>query len=714
MMRVQSSENEKRLLAHFGAGKNRTAQFDKHGSFAWWEKDIKDRTRAFSSLTLLAVRVPDDIESFYVVSAQTQFLTVEISWRGERYRFSGQLPEQLIKRLVLEEQKFRAERGDIEADKWSGVPPILKTYRETVLMRLIEKRLLTGFSKVMSKVLKEAQETPKPRKKRVQNEKEDLTRETCAAYIFRKGVFRRCQAKPLKGERCCLRHIERLLIEKKTPEETGVLVDEEKVKREVSDELLNFVTRFRHLNGKPFSLADYQHLLPLYQDLSDSMVIMKAAQMGITEWALNRALWFAYTKKENVIYTFPSRIDAGEFVQTRLDPALSQFEEIFKATKEADRKRWVDNRRIKQIGDNFLFIRGTRGESEALSVPAGLRIHDEIDRSIMRIVNQYRSRLEASQNKAEIFISNPTYSKTGIHKLFEESDQHHFFWDCDCGEVTCVCCGYPHIIIDHEFKCPKCKRVIDRRRLTLRALNPQGKRRGYHFSHLVDLRKSARDIEEAAENYEDIRDFYNFVLGLPYEMQTDRLTQEAIEACIDARYRLLTRAQGTYMGIDQGIYIVILRPLDDGRLAVVWVEKKDSLRGWDEIATLFDQFGVVSAVVDGEPDRLPASRLARKFPRRVWLAFYHAGLRDQELKWFDPVDIEQEEPRVMLNRTMNFDRLFTQILDRGFVFPPDSKMETLFAHLRNMRRVTEEVRGGLAIRYAHSGASDFSHALLYE
>src|SRR5581483_9485131 len=53
--------------------------------------------------------------------------------------------------------------------------------------------------------------------------------------------------------------------------------------------LREWATRYRIINGRPF------HVAPALQEVYDStdryVVVRKAAQVGISEWLLNNALW---------------------------------------------------------------------------------------------------------------------------------------------------------------------------------------------------------------------------------------------------------------------------------------------------------------------------------------------------------------------------------------------------------------------------------------
>jgi len=659
---------------------------------------IEKQVSASGFATVLAIKVPRDISAFRLVkiresTTNATFVAVEVVHNGVTYRLSGHLPKALAKRFRRAEEEYAKRVGQTRAQEWHNTPSLLKSYRLAILNRLI--RIRTEAS--TRNAVRTAATSPSSSAVR-----------RCKANIIRNGKVERCGLPAITGSSYCHSHRHLGLLNPSG----GALVMSKEPPR--TDELIKFVERYRVLNGKPFSLERYPFLLQIYRDLhTQSIVIMKGAQMGITEYAMNRAIWFVMNKNENVLITQPTRRDAAEFVQTRLDPTLQQFEEVFKATPEEIRRKWVDNKRIKQIGERFIYVRGTIGESEAASIPVGFRIHDEVDRSNWRVIQQYRSRLEASEHKWELFISTPTHARTGIHKLFEDSDQHHAFYLCECGHATAVCCMWAQLLELGDFLCPQCKRKIDRTKLVWRPLNPGARRRGYHLSHLINPARSAEDILALREDYEDERDFYNFVLGLPYDREEDRLTLQMLEQCQDGRFHLQTSAPHSIMGVDQngGLYIVILRIIRPGYYAVIWVERKDGTR-WEELDFLMRQYSVQTAVVDHMPNRISAIRFAQRYPGRVWLGFYHDRFHERDLAFIPPKD-DNDYPRVAINRNIWFERLFDLISRKAINFPVDDRIRLVFAHLRRVRKETREVGGEQRIRYVRTGADHYAHALLY-
>ena len=58
--------------------------------------------------------------------------------------------------------------------------------------------------------------------------------------------------------------------------------------------------------------------------------------MGMSEYAISRALWFACTKGGRTIYYFPTENDVAEFSRDRFAPAIRDSPYLASQVKETD------------------------------------------------------------------------------------------------------------------------------------------------------------------------------------------------------------------------------------------------------------------------------------------------------------------------------------------------------------------------------------------
>ena len=100
-----------------------------------------------------------------------------------------------------------------------------------------------------------------------------------------------------------------------------------------------------------------------------------------------------FTMKEwgwNIIYTLPSDRDVWEFVPTKTDKMIMTNKTLQKALQ-------TDKVELKQMFDRFWHFKGTRSKTAAIMTTADLLIHDEIDRSDLGVVTEYKSRIKRSK-----------------------------------------------------------------------------------------------------------------------------------------------------------------------------------------------------------------------------------------------------------------------------------------------------------------------------
>ena len=133
----------------------------------------------------------------------------------------------------------------------------------------------------------------------------------------------------------------------------------------------------RRIMGEPFPGPYSWKYHPWVKELHDSWApftyVMKAAQLGVTEAAINRALYTIDKLKRDVLYVLPTTLNASDFSKSRFGAALDSspyLKSIFTDTNAVN---------LKRAGANCLYIRGSRGKSNLKSIPVSELILDEVD-----------------------------------------------------------------------------------------------------------------------------------------------------------------------------------------------------------------------------------------------------------------------------------------------------------------------------------------------
>src|SRR3990167_8653482 len=222
------------------------------------------------------------------------------------------------------------------------------------------------------------------------------------------------------------------------------------------------LNEIRNEKGILLEFNNHAFLKDIYDDWTPVQVVRKASQIGFSVTKILKSLWGGKYKNYNQIYTLPTLSDVGQFVPSKINALISQNPILQNWTQDKDTILQ------KKIGNSFIYYRGTfaKGvQGKEMESAAGimfssdLNIHDEADRSSQEILEQYESRLEASDYKGKWYFSNPTSPNTLSQQLYEKSDQKHWFVKCShCNHWQYL--DYWKNVKDYKFVCEKCGREI--------------------------------------------------------------------------------------------------------------------------------------------------------------------------------------------------------------------------------------------------------------
>lgn len=400
---------------------------------------------------------------------------------------------------------------------------------------------------------------------------------------------------------------------------------------------------------------------------------MKGAQLGVTEVAVNRALYTIDKMKRNVLYVLPTGQAASDFSQARFGGALSlspYLSALFTDTNKVN---------MKQAGGNVLYIRGSGGRGDLVSVDVAELILDEVDRMVQDKVWLALERLSGNLTKHVLGISTPTIPNYGIHKLYTGSTQEHFMFPCpSCSRIielkwpdSVVICG-EHVTdarcADSYLQCYECKAKLDHNDkpyfLSKAFWESHDKSankdvRGFHISQLYSFTITPGDL--VVSHFRGVGDefaakeFHNSKLGLPFIGDGAKVDDVMIDRCIsigghtkkDERPRAGNRI--ITMGIDRGKwnYAVVIEWLFDKwaldinatAQARLLYEFKFDEEDFDTIVNdLMSEWQIRACVVDADPGPMDARRFARRFAGFVWLTRYRSGRTGKEITIDDQDD----------------------------------------------------------------------------
>jgi hypothetical protein len=487
--------------------------------------------------------------------------------------------------------------------------------------------------------------------------------------------------------------------------------------------------------GVPLDFATHPFLLEPLRDPASEIVVMKGAQLGFSTVAILRAFHFLTEIGGTVILTFPTSGDVSDFTQERINPLIRRTPYL--AARIVD----VDSVRQKQflIGDDEPLARwralppafrresfprstihftGSSSATDPVSTPADMLIHDEEDLSDPRIISQFTSRLDHSRHGSRFRLSTPRLPGAGIDRVWRTTDQRHWHIPCPgCrAEFELAFPGgpwpYANVVPDTleewrrsgvaRYVCHRCGRELgptDRAAGRWEPYQPTAAAHGYAVSQLAAPWVSAARVWERYETSPWKQDFWNLVVGLPWQSEALGFTREALigrdgRGGLTVEDRELGASLGgrRSLGIDPGrVHDWQLQErTPDGRVHLIAI---GTAADWPELDRVMATWRPDTVVCDGAYDPTKVREFAARWNpvgrRRVWVAWYGASARTG-IRWDQATGDVTADREALLSDTA--DELHSQTLDWPR-FDASPLYERLIAHLLASQKVPVWVKG---------------------
>ncbi len=492
--------------------------------------------------------------------------------------------------------------------------------------------------------------------------------------------------------------------------------------------------------GNPFpgawSFENFPFLREIHNCKSELIVSMKAAQLGLTETALNKCFYTLDILGRDVLYLLPNKNpDAADFSNSRFGPALDMSPHLKSLFIE------TDNQGHKRAGNANLYVRGSKSKAGLRSIPVSLIILDEVDVMTQENIPLALERASGQLVKQAFMLSTPTVADTGIDFYFKTTTQENFQFPCPS------CSKFIHLELKNlkmtsddpnsaELKnthliCTECQATLphqDKSRMFAKGIwvpTKTSEARGFSINQLYS--PALRPYELAASylrgqtNPFDAQEFYNSKLGLPHTVDGARITDENINARTGTFKQLMPEDLGNgsrfiTIGADIGKFIhtvicdwYIPKGCNSAIEAVPRVIAMRELLHFEELDLLIQQYRPNYVVVDKNPERRKATEFASRFPGRVSCCEYSQGIRAREI-----IDNESENT-IQVDRTSWLDLTLGRCQrPNGIIFPTDM-MFRFREHLKAQTRVYLRDKDGNPNAKWVKGSQDdhFSHALNY-
>lgn len=468
----------------------------------------------------------------------------------------------------------------------------------------------------------------------------------------------------------------------------------------------------------PLDFEAHSYLAQPLRDDHKRKGLMCASQVGKTTLAISNVLHFCDMHQARVIFTMHTDGECQKFSATRAKPAIEASPYL------RERITGIDNVGVKTFagtrGESVIFFKGATVGTQALSEPADMLVHDELDFSRPDTLSLYEDRTAASAHDRRLVEGTPTLPKFGLDALWQDSSRSEWMVKCPvCGDEAPL--TWPEsFAVDAEVPYYICGRGHELTRETIQAGRWADTRdnytwRMYHIPRMLRPNWPADRWMTAFERrYAEFPQLaVNQMLGQAATSGETELDEAVITAAMLDYPPSERSEEPCFAGCDQssakGQHRVVIGQIDvEGEFAYVHAEICD----WDRLAQLMKLFNVEQLVIDALPETTMAQALAKQFPRRVLLAWYP----NMPVKSDEPIRLNRKESKVDLDRTATLDQSARRVRlqQDSFCAMPQKLRQTFVAEMTNMVRGIEmDAHGQPCAYWQEVGPDHFRHAHNY-
>lgn len=400
----------------------------------------------------------------------------------------------------------------------------------------------------------------------------------------------------------------------------------------------------------PIEFAKRKYLYDIYNDLSPLQVLLKPPQIGATVMNTIKSFYVAKKLRRQIIYTLPTEGDVQDMVGGSINRIIAQNPVLQKWVKDHDT---IEQ---KSVGDSIIFYRGTFTAKQAMMIPSGLNIHDEVDASNADVITQYENRLQAQEDGGyRWYFSHPSLQGHGVDIYWQQSDKKEWV-------ITCRHCTKQQILawpdsLNRErvaYQCKGCKGTLEDEWRVKGEWKPTatGPFSGYHISQLMLYNKTAEDIFKSKDDpMKNEQFFYNYVLGLPYVGSENKISSKTVLKNV---VKEVNEQNGRIViGVDTGLPIHFTCANKQG------VFYHGMCKDYDELERLLNKWPQSVIVADQGGDLIGIRALKEKYIGRVFLVYYRKDRKSQQMiTWND-------DGTVTVDRNRMFQLMVEQLRDIG-------------------------------------------------
>ena len=440
---------------------------------------------------------------------------------------------------------------------------------------------------------------------------------------------------------------------------------------EYTDSLSWTQAYMRTERGRPLDFNTHPYMPEVIADRSPQKGFMCGSQVGKTTMAIAEvfSLCDIWPTPLRVIYTMHTDRAVQEFSQTRFKPAIQASPYL------RDKIGGIDHMGRKSVrrrygSESIIMFKGASVSQQALSEPADIIAHDELDFSRPDTLTLYEDRIAHSDVAWRRAFGTPTLPGFGLASLWDQSTQAEWLVKCPtCGDEApiewpasfAMDAADPHFICRHGHELTWQDHIRHGRWVRKQQDADWSM---YRIPRALLEPWTAVRIVASFGKTEFPHLWLNQVMGQPSTSGDLTIDEAVIEACIGEQAAVTASDGPCFMGADPGavIHYMIGRRLPGGHHEYIAVGHAQT---WDDLHQVARLCGVRCVVIDGAYDPTKAREFVTTFPGRGWLAYYP----NQPITGSEPITLNRDLQRVLLGRTDTLDMSAGRLLDQRDILP---------------------------------------------